>query len=265
MNKSPCFMLAKQRSGTRVFGHMLASHPAVAYCNEVFHEGASAKNGYFDFLKHQIQQDPKNLEYLYPDQRKYSFKNFLDALGNEYSKDKFVLDLKYNQLHHLNDYWHLINSQPKIFNFIKENNYPVIHLIRKNILNVIVSQTMAAKHHIWHAKQENIEQIKKTTIRLDPNTTLNQIKTRKKEIERISSFFKKYDNIITLYYEDLFDESHEFSKATAKTLSNLLKIDSSAFDLKPVYIKQTSILADVIENFDEIKQKLQNTEFEYFL
>ena len=258
-------MLAKQRSGTRVFGHMLASHPSVAYCNEVFHESASPKNGYFHFLKRQIQQDPENLQYIYPDRRKSSFKNFLDFTGIEYGKDKFVLDLKYNQLHHLNDYWHLINNQPQILKFIKGKNYPVIHLIRRNILSVIVSLTMASKHQIWHAKQENIKEIKNTKIWLDPDKTLNQIKARKKEINRISSFFENYDNALTIYYEDLFDESQNFSQSTADALSKLLKVDSSGFNLKPIFVKQTSLLSDVIENFQEIEDKLKGTEFEYCL
>ena len=265
MLKNPCFLLAKQRSGTRVFGHMLDSHPSVAYCSEIFHENASSENSYFHFLKHQIEQDLQNLDYIYPDRRLDSFADFLFSIGTKYGKDNFVLDIKYNQLHHLNDYWHLINNQPQIFRFIKKNNYPVIHLIRKNILKVLVSQLLASNHHVWHAKQENIDCIKKTKIRLDPNKILNQIRNRKNEMNRISSFFANYQNTLTIYYEDLFDENQQFSKTTVKTLSDFLQVDSSQFNLKPVYVKQTSLLDSVIENFEEIKDSLKNTEFEYFL
>ncbi len=265
MSKNPCFLLAKQRSGTRVFGHMLDSHPSVAYCSEVFHEKADLKNSYFHFLKTQIEKNLQNLDYIYPDRRQNSFEDFLVSTGNKYGKDNFVLDIKYNQLHHLNDYWHLINNQPQIFNFIKKNNYPVIHLIRKNILKVLVSQLLASNHNVWHAKHENINNIRETKIKLDPDKIMNQIKNRKKEMNRISSFFKSYNNTLTIYYEDLFDETQEFSRTTIETLSDFLQVDSNKFNSKPVYVKQTSFLSNVIENFDEIKESLKNTEFEYFL
>lgn len=258
-------MIAKQRSGTRVFGHMLASHPSIAYCSEIFHENASSENGYFHFLKRQIEKDSQNLKYIYPDCRQDSFEDFLSSIGMKYNKDIFVLDIKYNQLHHLNDYWHLINNQPQIFKFIKKNNYPVIHLIRRNILKVFVSQLLASNHNIWHAKKENINRIQRTKIRLDPDKILNQIKNRKNEMNRISSFFKSYQNTLTIYYEDLFNDAQEFSKDTVETLSDFLQVDSSKFNLKPVYVKQTSLLSNVIENFEEIKESLRNTEFECFL
>jgi len=265
MSKKPCFLLAKQRSGTRVFGHMLDSHSKVAYCSEIFHEKASAQNSYFHFLKRQIEQDSQNLDYIYPDRRLDSFEDFLTSIGNKYGKENFILDIKYNQLHHLNDYWYLINNQPQIFKFIKKNKYPVIHLIRKNILKVLVSQLLAANHNVWHAKAENINHIEKTKIKLDPDKIINQIKNRKNEMNRISSFFKSYNNTLTVYYEDLFDENQEFSKTTISALADFLQVDSSQFNLKPVYVKQTSLLDSVIENFDEIKESLRNTEFECFL
>ena len=265
MSNKPCFLLAKQRSGTRVFGRMLDSHPGVAYCSEIFHEKASEQNSYFHFLKRQIERDLQNIDYIYPDRRLDSFADFLAATGTKYSKDNFILDIKYNQLHHLNDYWHLINNQPQIFKFIKQNNYPVIHLIRRNILKVLVSQLLAANHNVWHAKPENIDRIQKTKIKLDPDKIIKQIKNRKNEMNRISSFFKSYNNSLTVYYEDLFDENREFSKTTVDALSDFLQVDSSQFNLKPVYIKQTSLLDSVIENFDEIKESLKNTEFECFL
>ena len=70
----PCFIIARPRSGTTVFGKMLQTHPQIVSLGEIFNE--ANPNSYFNFLQRTVIEKPAA---LLPSSSNRTFLDYVDS------------------------------------------------------------------------------------------------------------------------------------------------------------------------------------------
>lgn len=249
-------MIALQRTGTHALGSVIGQHRDVAYRDEIFSPSrAKTPGGYFCFLAEKLKTDP---EIVLPDNSSRRFDQYLDYVEGETDKPISLLDVKYSSTHHFNTAWHPLGRRPGFLDLLEFRKIPIIHLKRRNIVRMTVSNLMAETTRLYTT--ENAHEIRKTRLQINPERFLARARFLRAEMTLMSRFLDSCPNVITLEYADIFD-GNEISRATEKKIVDLLGI--SNFEARsPTIIKQIpEPLEDVIANFDELKAVLQSTIF----
>ena len=251
-----CFVIGRPRSGTTVFRKMLDTHPRMFDMGEIFNE--SNPNSYFRFLRRRQAQDP---DALLPSQ---SVDNFLayvrrcreKSLRKRPDSRVVVLDVKYDQAHLLCVPWWEITSLPRVFSLIREQEWRVIDIHRKDGAGMFVSNRVAIETGIYHSKAITDGSGQRARVHIDPRALIRQLKTTAQAYERVTGHFRGYDKYRKVIYEEMFDDGGLFRPALLDGLSTFFGVDN-AFDPVP---RLTKMLVDDIfahvENAEEIRNVL---------
>lgn len=152
-----------------------------------------------------------------------------------------------------------INRYAAIISWIKQNDIKIIHLIRTNLLKRLVSHKIANARHLLHSTQA-VEPVK---IRLDPKILIKDF--RRRQI-RFDKYKKRFNDDFKVPFFEIAYESlvADLDKEIRKVL-RFLEIDKF-MPLKSQFVKvNPDSLEDILENYNEVKKVLINTEFENFL
>jgi hypothetical protein len=259
-----CILLARQRTGTGALGSTLDQHPSIRYFGEVFHSDSMGNPpNYFWHLAQLIKQD---INYSLPVKSEEKFSSYLEFLEEFAQSPVSLIDIKYSSAHHFDGVWRWrgILETPELLKLTSQFKVPIIHLTRRNHLKAFVSGLLAEANKVWHTMSS--DQVKRRTIHLDPNRTLNVIKKTELEVSHMIDFLKQdRQDVFSIDYDELFSNSGDLSPIVAERLSAFLQV--SPFEkTKPVWVKQTSNqLQDVIENYSEIVTLLRETPFGWML
>jgi hypothetical protein len=248
-----CFVIGRQRSGTTVFRHMLATHPRVMDLGEIFNEGHP--RSYWRFLKTQLREDK---DAFYPSKSVHYFLKYLDSLKSENEQKLLVMDVKYDLANSIGTVWRDMNSLPKIFFMMRQNGWTVLDIHRTDLFELIISNFVAMGTAIYHRDllEEPVGPRPKTYV----NTTklFEEMEGTRLSYERLARHFAGYPRYMKIVYEEMFvqDESL-FSPTVVEQVSNLLHLDN-LFDVRP---KLRRLLSDdvfsYIENATEVRQALK--------
>jgi LPS sulfotransferase NodH len=154
-------------------------------------------------------------------------------------------------------YSHLL-KYPEILAFIAYKRLKIVHLIRNNFLDIVISEKLAelsGKSHTTTSTETNTQ-----TIQLEPSEVLNRIKKLDQNTQFIRKLmvFMKMNNTIEIYYEDLLQNT---SDAMADVKS-FLNIDLASEQKTSNLIKrQTKNKENLISNYDELKNAFSITEY----
>lgn len=247
MKSNDYIVLTTQRTGSSMFLDVLNGFPGYEGHMELFldHKRKSpALAGKNDFLRY---YEWKN--------NKYSFRPFSvwRYLSEFYSRESYLgFKLMYS---HLKKY-------PETVPYIAYKKLKIIHLIRNNYLDIIISEKIAeltGKSHTTNSSEDN-----KQTIYLQPQIVLDRVKklhSNTKFIRKLISTLKMNQSI-EIYYEDILSDPDK----TMDKVKNLIGIDNST-ELKQSTLKkrQTKCKKDIIRNYDELTQILSNSEYNYLL
>jgi LPS sulfotransferase NodH len=152
-----------------------------------------------------------------------------------------------------------LNRYSAIISWIKQNDIKIIHLIRINLLKRLVSHKIANARNLLHSTQA-VEPIK---IRIDPTELVNDFRRRQSRFEKYEKRFSEDFKVpfLEVAYESLVED---FDSEIHKVLE-FLGVDK-LITLTSEFVKvNPDSLEDIIENYNEVKQVLINTEFENFL
>jgi LPS sulfotransferase NodH len=147
---------------------------------------------------------------------------------------------------------------PEVLDLLQQKRFKIIHIWRKNILKIYLSRVKAEQTGIYVSKKI----VDRSKIHLDDElliTNLNNIKaTQGKLLKLIESLRLEYFNI---QYENLLTNRE---KELEKILE-FLELDAK-FNLT-TYLKKINPdnLVDIIDNYYEIEEILQGTEYENYL
>jgi len=245
-------MLAKQRSGTRAFGHMIKQHPNVVYLSEVFHKNAQqGEFGFFNFAFEEVKRQP---ELMYPDRKVEILDRYLNYYQEKNpSPKRIVLDVKYNQTHHFDHYiqerW---VDMPIFLRRIMSLKIPVIHICRRNCLATYLSVERAKQSGIWHTKAGEVQT---DTFVVDTDDMVREINARQQEMDVFSRWLSNYPHVLTLDYEKMYEDGVP-EKGMVEQVSSFLELKNPIVPETDISRQSTGAYEKEVENWEEVKSAL---------
>ncbi len=96
-----------------------------------------------------------------------------------------------------------------VFNWIKNNGWPVIRLRRNNYLRVALSNEIANQRQKWHDRPGEQTDTTKVVMQMDGKTGwLKQMQAWELEDQLISEQFEDYSQLLELEYSEMLS-AHE--------------------------------------------------------
>ena len=246
----PFFVYFHHRSGSSHLCSLLDSHSSIASWGEFFYRGEAG-----------AQQD------IYTRSGKNSESEFLDDFyAYRWDRDGAYLcldnpepplvkgvgfKLKYQQA----------DAHPAVMDYLRQqNSMKAIHLVRTNLLSALISAAMIPrllkKYQRPNLLSGESPQDVQRTVRLDPETIMQQLEELDARIERGRQALDGFDTL-EITYEDL-----QSSQArTCQTVLEFLGLADES-DLTSRYVKvMPNSISESLENIHEIAEVLDGTRF----
>lgn len=248
----PVFVIATQRSGTNLLRKSLAQTNLFCDLNEVFDP---YHNGYWEYRTQRISENP-TLSNPTEENQVELWHGFLQQKLLPIDERFTLIDVKYNSAHHLDTVWRDHGQMPFFLRWLATNRFPVIHIVRENVLDTYVSNLLACKLKVWVADDPSIAD--DVSFKLAPVETVAEVNRRHNEIQ----FFRKqfvgsqcmeiaFDSIVT-------DNRDEISRALLGRLYSFLQIpnDDRIPTLSVGTKKMGRSAKELVENFDAVHSLL---------
>src|SRR5579862_328478 len=148
-------LIARPRSGTTAFRLIVSRHRLITTAGEIFHgDYTDHPDRFYNYYLAAITREPK-LALPASDHRITLFEGYVDQLcgrlQSRYPDREWVfLGINYNSLHSMNTYWQNIYEPPYLMQMLQWKGYPVVHIIRRNILAAAISEARAKATGVWH-------------------------------------------------------------------------------------------------------------------
>ena len=262
------FLLSHQRSGS----HFLKS--ALDRCNsgsgqflalpEVFTPGIAAMGPQFKdwlfepFHNERLVRDP--LKWGTPQGIAETAASFIDHL-EEKSRDITVLaDIKLNQLHIGEGWYHQTTTPPKLIDQMLARG-KVIFLQRRNLVRAIVSALQATKTGIWHVESKDAGT--PVMIRIDDiSGFLFHLEHLHRGLVEADKWLAGHPSVHRVYYEDLFSAGTlEAIPQAFDDIADFAEIRRAAAWKSSFRKIGTRPLSDVVANFDDLRAKILPTKY----
>lgn len=246
VSSKPIVLLSVQRSGTNFLRRVLGSHPNI---DPLFGEILDPNHignelSFFHFYERAVADNPS---LCLPDQRIIAFEKYIDLLDTKIQSQYYVLDLKYYSIRQMDSYWP--GKREVLTQYIIDKKWPVIHLIRTDLVAAIYSQMRARATGVYVTKAKNYRDTFSGTV-----AAVQMVKAvgqRRRLIERYRRDFGGA-RILAIIYEDFIDAPNGISDAAIGKISDFLGI-TDEFSRTPETTKLiTQPISQAIENYDEI-------------
>tara|TARA_R110002124_G_scaffold287349_1_gene473554 strand:- start:6028 stop:6759 length:732 start_codon:yes stop_codon:yes gene_type:complete len=157
-------------------------------------------------------------------------------------------------------YYHPLDSDDSIVwdQLLKDKSIKVIHLQRENLLRVHLSRLIAGKTDVWtNSGKEKTTSSKNVEVSIDE--MFDDFKQTQFLIEKAASDFRSHE-FVDIRYETLAANKQAEMTKLFKFLD--LPNEKVSSDLKK---QNPEKLEDLIINYQEVREALENTEYEHFL
>lgn len=243
-------VVATQRTGSTWLSDMLDSHPAIAAYEELFlqaeaHDRTWGRTDWEFFhayyARHATRQWPLarvfwSVRYL---EELYAPRPGAEAVG---------LKLMYSQL----------RAYPWLLPYIALRRVRVVHLVRTNLLDLLLSRRTAEVRRQYHALASDA--VDRSAVRLQADQIVFQLESLQRSIDRIRLILRLLPApSIEISYEELgvghggLDDVVRFLNVVPQRLSSRL-----------TKLNQDTKRA-LIANYDEVERVLRGTRFQHFL
>ena len=219
--------ISTQRSGTTFLSDLLASHPRIYMCRELFKVDGDTLN---------IDKD--NYRYF---MNRLSVNEFLDRYYSKYQREYDTIGFTI-MLNHLQKF-------PEIISYAKKNNIKCIYLERKNRLSIAFSRSKARATGIYHTDKI----IHSNPITVCFNDLINELEKIMTSIDILRTIADELD-AYKVYYEDLDSNRVEVLNAIQSYLN------TPVFEnlYSPLIKTSSTKLDESIKNYHELIRKLEN-------
>jgi hypothetical protein len=259
MNPSPIFLLSTGRSGTNMLRSMLGSGFSLTDLGEVFRPKDEAPG--LDFFPYLVQRIQANPDDVIP--RAETCANIFDGYVASACKgcetSLVLFDLKYPHTHNLNPLWHQPTKQPYILELIKERGYPILHLVRRNVLARLASMKLAKTSGTWVDRSTPQQPLANLKVTLETEQLIDELTSAVKRIRYFEECLIGYPNAMTLDYESIVRDGPK-SPDLAKRLATFLDLPLPE-GLEPTTRKIAPSLRAYIANYDEVALTIRGTPF----
>lgn len=257
-------LLSTQRSGTNFFRSVLGQHERInPLFGEIFDPGHNNKeDAFFPFWVRLVHEQP---QLCLPENRIAVFARYVEYIEKKSANKIPLMDVKYGSTFHLNDYW--LEAVPPFYKFISEYNLPVIHLVRKNLLDTEVSGIVANKTgKFWVPSTAEAEQPR---IALDARRLVAILESRNSQIEQSRNLIASC-RTFEVTYEDLFMVSDD--RQSFPLNEDIFSEVVSFLGLEPAFKFEagtkklvTKSKPEIIENYDEVCAALAGTPYAWMV
>ena len=236
-----------QRSGSSWLGTMLNSHPQIKECGEIFFRSRKPKltdpslQSFFEFKQDRLGEFRPKLvfEYLktldqYTDQH--------DAVGFKFMYGQII-------------------RRPEVLIKLVTDQYKIIHLIRDNYLDVILSTQLAREYKLFHSQVE----VEVGKVALEPSWLIKSLHKQDLKVKGSKLLLSALPNpVLEITYDQLYQHTDE----TLEKIISFLKIpeQQQEFVLESKLRKiNKKNHREVIANFTDVQTALATTKFTTFL
>jgi hypothetical protein len=243
-------IIGTQRSGTTYIRYLLDSHPQIRCIGEAFLLRILKKSypgilGYPHYVNESIGRHLKH--YL---MRTALVSEYLDYL---YAAEGFTsvgFKFMYTQAKKFPPKF------PMVTKYLIKNNVKIIHVIRKNLVKVLVSRETAKKTGIYrsNAKMKHIK------IHLPTENLLKKLSELENENNKWEKLFTHSPYYKAYYEAFVTDKDNESRK-----LLSFLDITEFGQLSTPIVKINPDKLKDILDNYTELKNLLSNTKYEWCL
>lgn len=266
-----CILLAAPRSGTQLLGRAAEAAFGTRWLQEVFNDiysdpsadldtdyDVSKRASYFNFRYHELQRRP---ELAYPSiaNQRTLFEAYLQSVARRFDETSFLMDIKYNSWHHLNDYWSYPAEPPGLVAFIRELRIPVVHLLRENLFAQYCSVELARETGIWYSTEAPV---RSGRLRIDVESCRYWMGVVEQSIELFERWFDGHP-VYRLTYERMIG-TDGFSPHVTRVLGEALQTAPIA-PIVTDYVKVTPNLCDVISNPDDVRSYFRRSKYRHMV
>jgi len=230
----PCFIIARPRSGTTVFGKMLQTHPKIISLGEIFNEANPLS--YFGFLQKTAATNP---DAMLPSSSNRTFLDYVEycrsrALERNPKSRIVVLDVKYDQAHLLCEPWLRLGELPRFYFLVRQRKWKVIDIHRRDPYKLSISNQVAIESSIYHSNTLEPGQKQTAKVQINPGRLTEDVRATRRAYAAVERHFRDRSQYRQIYYEDMFaDEAGtRFSGPLLAEIARFLNL-GNAFDPKP--------------------------------
>lgn len=228
-------VFAQYRSGSTLLSSLLDSHPEVTCEREIFLP--------FIFLKFKKVLSPDLIiksRLIRCENKNYGFILRLPQLKQILVKSRIKPEKYMNKLH--------------------SDGWKFIHLRRNNPLKQSISNITQLTRGQSHDSVK--KPLTRTVIRIDPQRLINNIKWVENTSLREDRILEKFDHIKIVYEKELLHS--QFHQETVNRIFRFLDISPVPVSAEFKRVSSNNI-GEYIENFEEIKEYIKNTEYSKYL
>jgi len=246
-------LLADRRSGTTLVIDCLNNLPRVHCEKRAF--GIDKK------IKNPTKDKHNGMFFLYREgvwKRQLRFYLQRQGLIKDFLNDEIFIPGQTEDIRGFRLIYGKVEQHPEILRSLKGTGTKIIHLIRENVLKTHISFKAAPIHKMHHPRKG--DKVSHVRLHLDPDTIQHELTKRIKWIDHKKALIKDMPNL-EVSYEDFVQDR----QAQAARIQPFLGMDEVLpFESDLVKINPDK-LADVIDNYEEIRDALTGTQFEKFL
>jgi len=241
-----------QRTGTTLIQTALDSHPAIRCLDELF---------LFTYgIPHIKRARGAGVDQSYRQYIAKSWGNFtMDIFARRKGVYRYLEDL-----FAIPDYqaigFKLMLAQlrrfPMVMDYIREHNFSVVHVIRSNLLKTHVSRVRTRVTGIAHSEHK----VAQVSFRLETGNLVRDLQRIAAENDKWKSLAEDLPYMM-LTYESFVANREEYNNR----LLEFLSIEDKQQLVSPHKKVTSNSLEDVIDNYDEVRDCLDGTKFEYCL
>lgn len=255
MSVQKFIILTNARSGSNYLVDTLNQHPEIINYSEVLGEWTGKRK--LKKLMFWLKNDEEYLNFILSSS---SFQFLFQIFYKLKYKKNYTIKKK-NRLKLLGIKEFVKNfDRLQIIDWLFKNELKVIHLYRENQLKVCLS-VLALRETGLALSGKKLTKQKKLSV--DCNELLEMLERHEQGKERQLEVARLIDkkNLYELSYEELFSENRS---TIVKDIFLFLNVD-------PIQVKEQqkkilpTILADIVENHEEVRNTLTGTEFEKYL
>ncbi len=229
-------LISHPRCGTTFFRDMLNASSSVFCYGEVFFPDYFHW-GFYSFM---MERARKNPDLALPSNWAPVLKDYFNQLTgvmSEAKKEHVGFDIKIPQM----------QSIYNISGFLYKNNFGVVHLRRRNVVEAIVSLEIMAANEASGIPVHSGTKPPLRSIHVDRDWLLQRIDELNFYDDQINRIFSSV-RYIEIYYEDLVDQ--ERRSLVQRRLGDFFNANIALQDT--IYVKQGYSLSDTVTNYAEI-------------
>ncbi len=253
MTGKPIVLLSMQRSGTNFLRRVMGSHPDIdPMFGEIFDPAYIGREDcFFNFLRREVKSDADN---CLPDRRIDIFERYIAFLESVH-EGRFVLDIKYTSLQHLDGYW--LSPGHELIRLILRKGWPIVHLVREDTFAAEVSNFRARVTNEYIVTDTG-QKPKDVKFRVEPGEMKVAVGFRNDLVRRYVRRFTD-DLATTITFAELTNAENGLNMDVVRSIGERCGVDSAGFsDEIPTKKLITKPLSDVVENYDEVVAALRS-------